>query len=301
MEDFDNLQMIRRFEGGPHENGFVIVHVLMELYSGKLVESALNVIESATDRSREKLNASLESLYSVLCSINVAMETMWRHSTASSYNEFRTFIMGTKNQPMFPNGVIYEGVSNEPKFFRGESGANDSIIPLVDNLLQLTEKMPDNSLSAILRDFRSYRPKNHNKFLEYVEDTARELKIGEFAMEDSNTAVLYLANLDKVREFRARHWNFTKEYILKFSKHPVATGGSPIVTWLPNQLSAVLQAMEKVGSSIDRSLLSKENSKLFEEIVHHYEAQNEILAREVITLRKNYPGQDFTGSTGSLK
>jgi len=56
---------------------------------------------------------------------------------------------------MFPKGVVYEGVSSEPTFYRGESGANDSIIPTLDNLLQLTERLPKNELTEILRDFRS--------------------------------------------------------------------------------------------------------------------------------------------------
>lgn len=29
---------------------------------------------------------------------------------------------------MFPHGVVYEGVSEEPLSFRGESGANDSMV-----------------------------------------------------------------------------------------------------------------------------------------------------------------------------
>jgi hypothetical protein len=33
-----------------------------------------------------------------------------------------------------------------------------------------------------------------------------------------------------VRDFRWRHWCFTREYILKHTSHPTATGGSPIVT-----------------------------------------------------------------------
>lgn len=66
--------------------------------------------------------------------------------------------MGTKNQPMFPKGVVYEGVSEEPTFYRGESGANDSIIPTCDNLLELTSHMPENPLTEILKDFRTYRP-----------------------------------------------------------------------------------------------------------------------------------------------
>lgn len=39
---------------------------------------------------------------------------------------------------------------------------------------------------------------------------------------------------------------FAREYIIKRSNYPVATGGSPIVTWLPNQLSAVMEMMEGV-------------------------------------------------------
>lgn len=36
---------------------------------------------------------------------------------------------------MFPDGVIYEGVGDEkPMYFRGESGANDSCVPIVSIL-----------------------------------------------------------------------------------------------------------------------------------------------------------------------
>jgi len=52
-----------------------------------------------------------------------------------------------------------------------------------------------------------------------------------------------LRALNQVRDFRWRHWGFTKEYILRHTKHKTATGGSPIVTWLPNQLQAVLEQM----------------------------------------------------------
>lgn len=41
-----------------------------------------------------------------------------------------------------------------------------------------------------------------------------------------------------------------QEYILKRMQHPMATGGSPIVTWLSNQLQAVLQEMETVYGAV---------------------------------------------------
>ena len=59
---------------------------------------------------------------------------------------------------MFPKGVIYEGVSDVPVTYRGESGANESIIPSIDNFVELTSKMPENPLTLILKDFRTYRP-----------------------------------------------------------------------------------------------------------------------------------------------
>jgi len=56
---------------------------------------------------------------------------MWKKSKPGGYTSFRTFIFGITSQSMFPNGVIYEGVSEEPLYFRGESGANDSMVPLI--------------------------------------------------------------------------------------------------------------------------------------------------------------------------
>ena len=54
---------------------------------------------------------------------------MWNKSRPADYTSFRTFIFGIAHQSMFPNGVIYEGYMNdEPQFFRGESGANDSMV-----------------------------------------------------------------------------------------------------------------------------------------------------------------------------
>jgi indoleamine 2,3-dioxygenase len=166
---------------------------------------------------------------------------MWTKSKPTGYTSFRTFIFGIANQSMFPNGVIYEGVSTTPLSFRGESGANDSMIPLCDNLLQIT--MPDTPLTDILRDFRQYRPGNHRAFLEAVKDAADTVGLQHYALRDPASSGLYLRALDQVRDFRWRHWCFTREYILKHTTHPTATGGSPVVTWLPNQLHAVLAQM----------------------------------------------------------
>ena len=88
--------------------------------------------------------------------------------------------------------------------FRGESGANDSMvisdqdwtegkgmlkkikIPLCDNLLEIS--MPETPLTEILQDFRSYRPGNHRQFLEWVRDRAQYIGVRKYAMQDRDSA-----------------------------------------------------------------------------------------------------------------
>ncbi|KAK3834689.1 MAG: hypothetical protein JOS17DRAFT_737454 [Linnemannia elongata] len=287
-----NLELIRPFSGDPSELGFIISHVTMVSHSGELVKNTMKTLEAAGKHNRQAFNEGLAKVVSTYEKINQEMDTMWQRSLPADYLKFRTFIMGTKNQPMFPKGVIYEGVSDEPMFHRGESGANDSMVPMGDNLLQLTESMPSNPLTAVLKDFRTYRPHNHAEFLEFVEEKARQNQVRNFAEQDPNSAAIFLAAVDQIRNFRNRHWSFTKEYIIKYTKHPVATGGSPIVTWLPNQLATVLRTMQEVGAKIDERALLPENKALVDVLTKRADAQARILDREVAQLRTEIKDQD---------
>lgn len=274
--EYDNLRLIRAFEHGldpsSSEAGFVLVHVAMVKESGVIVKGAVEALNGAAARDREQFDDGMRTLVEGLGKVNAVMNTMWNRSKPQGYTSFRTFIFGITSQSMFPNGVVYEGVSEEPMSFRGESGANDSMIPLCDNLLEI--KMPETPLTDILKDFRQYRPGNHRQFLEAVHESATQSGLKAFALEDSVSAALYLQALDQVRDFRWRHWCFTREYILKRTSHPTATGGSPIVTWLPNQLQAVLAQM------IDASAHCSKIHGVSEivEVVNH---QKETLMKEV--------------------
>ncbi|KAK3327304.1 indoleamine 2,3-dioxygenase gamma type [Cercophora scortea] len=277
-----NLRLIRAFEHGldptSSEAGFVLVHVDMVRNSGPLVAGAVACLDAAPTRDRQSLNTALREVVSSLRRVNAVMETMWTRSKPASYTSFRTFIFGITAQSMFPHGVVYEGVDPDPdqdsetdsnnhnsrRSFRGESGANDSMVPLVDNLLQIP--MPDTPLTRILDDFRAYRPSNHRAFLAWVKARSAQIGLKDWALalhgppddDDDETMRqeiiesrrLWLAALNQVRDFRWRHWCFAREYILKRTSHPTATGGSPIVTWLPNQLQAALGEMSRLYEAI---------------------------------------------------
>lgn len=134
----------------------------MVAHTGRLLTQAERVLSAVGSGSLPEFKHAMEALYRVYQDINAAMETMWNRSAPKDYLKFRSFIFGTgpgkRLNAMFPNGVVYEGVSNEPTFFRGESGAkwvsasasnphidanvcrSDSIIPIADNLLE--SKLP---------------------------------------------------------------------------------------------------------------------------------------------------------------
>jgi len=244
---YDNLRLIRQFSGLPSESGFILVHVEMVSRSNTLVSNAIAALDAVKNNDRYEFDNAMAKCVSVMQEINRSMETMWIRSSPADYLKFRTFILGTKNQErIFPNGVVYEGTDDLlPRFYRGESGANDSIIPTVDNLLQLTAKMPKNDMTNILKDFRTYRPENHSDWLTWVEQSANEVQLEKFAEKTPRSLSMYMLLTNEVRDFRARHWNFAKEYIIKRTAYPTATGGSPMATWLPNQLKVVLQTLQK--------------------------------------------------------
>lgn len=90
--------------------------------------------------------------------------------------------------------------------------------------------MPKTPLTKILHEFRSYRPLPQREFLAHVNETAEKIRVPDYVVQDIESTVLFLRTLDHVRSFRWRHWLFAREYIIRRTPYPVATGGSPIVT-----------------------------------------------------------------------
>ena len=96
--------------------------------------------------------------------------------------------------------------------------------------------------------------------------------------------LLYFEALDQVHIFRTGHWMFVQEYIMANTKHAVATGRTPITTWLPNQIKSVLQIMsETLSFMIDQNISHKLYIKHFRNLdlkIKTLEQQMEELEKE---------------------
>lgn len=292
---FNNLELIRSFQGGPDEAGFILIHVAMVACSGQQVDAAQRVIQGAAGKDTAMLAKGLAQHRLFLESMYGIFSTMWQASRPTGYLGFRTFIMGqTGNESMFPRGVIYEGVDSVPRFYRGETGAQDSMMPIADSLFETD--YPRNKLTEYLFDLRSYRPKDHRAFINWVKESAQQAQVKYMCQQRSFTTLLLLQNLEIVQAMRNAHWSMTKAYIIKNTKHPKATGGTPITSFLPNLLGTTLEYMQTCCATIDHlqrqgDRLSDAESAVFEQIKSYTYNRIETLRKEVLGLQQDIKEQ----------
>ena len=231
--EYTNLDMACKFSGTTDEIGFIMVHVDINSHSPNLIKG----IELFNKKNKLQ---GLELILNTMEKINERRKTMWTASNPANYNNFRAFIMGIKgNTDIFGSGVKYEGSENqELRTYRGQSGSQDDIIPTVDIFTGLFKFYPDNILTQYLLDMRTYRPKPVQNFLSDLEKN----HINFTELCDDELKILYKI-LEQVHNFRNGHWMFVQKYIMANTKYNVATGGTPITTWIPNQIEAVIAYM----------------------------------------------------------
>lgn len=254
--EWDNLNMCVKFSGQPDEAGFILLHVDINQFSPNLVGSVLATLASVETNTLKGVEEGLDKNLETLTQMNIRRKEMWKASRWQHYNDFRVFIMGVKgNEEIFGEGVTYSGVWDTPQQFRGQTGAQDDIIPMEDIFSGVTRYYPKNELTSYLLDLRQYRPKCMQSFFIDLEEQVKQVHPKGLAgylfdHQQVNGLTRLLGILEQIYHFRNGHWQFVQKYIITNTPYAKATGGTPITTWLPNQITAVLQQMEEVIHSI---------------------------------------------------
>ena len=310
---WSNLDMCVRFSGQPDEVGFIMLHVDINQHSPDLVGSVISTLHSLKNNEVSNSIKYLKKNYLTMRVMNQRRREMWKASRWNHYNDFRVFIMGVKgNEELFGEGVLYQGVWKEPKQFRGQTGAQDDIIPMEDIFSGVIKHYPRNELTKYLLDLRKYRPKCIQSFFldleKSVEIIDKDGISGILNKNKNSKALCYLLGiLEEIYHFRNGHWQFVQKYIMANTKYPKATGGTPIISWLPNQIKAVMKEMRhiiKIIGDLNLSIASKEFN-LYEKIKLSLNKKEKLLeeqlslvnkkvflAEEVFDLNKKYDLRD---------
>jgi indoleamine 2,3-dioxygenase len=285
-----NLNMACKFTGGSDEIGFIMVHVYINELSPKLVKTVMDYGKGDNDA-----NKILGDCGKIMEEMNVRRREMWQASRYEHYNDFRIFIMGiTGNDSIFGDGLVYEGCyDDKPQKFRGQTGAQDNIIPMIDIFTGIVDYYPDNQLTKYLLDLRSYRPKCIQNFFVDLRKYYQENPILETLKKnnDVNAMIKLLKIVDEVYLFRNGHWQFVQKYIMSNTKYAFATGGTPITTWLINQIECVLEYERVIIGEINKYFVNqteiKEDIEMFNNLEEGYKRRIQLLNEQVNELNKN--------------
>ena len=90
-----------------------------------------------------------------------------------------------------------------------------------------------------------------------------------------------LANMHGSFRFRHQHWGMVKKYIIDNTKYPKATGGTPITTWLPNQMGACLEQCQLLMDKIREEDLNESDLTDYRRIKGEVDVQIRELFQEV--------------------
>ncbi|MDA9039233.1 indoleamine 2,3-dioxygenase, partial [Gammaproteobacteria bacterium] len=222
----ENVALITNFLGGVDEDWFVTIHVCIE-HSAKDAITAAYEISKLKSNKDNKLDDGLRRIIMSLREVNSIFSRMpEKCDPYIYYHRVRPFIFGTKDNPDLKKGLIYENqFKNKPQFFRGETGAQSSIMPFLDGALGIYHTQ--DHLRHYLNEMRDYMPPEHRKMIEKVESIS---SAKELIDSSKSLKIKYNKCLEEIRRFRALHLEFAASYIHKQSqiKNPFGTGGSTI-------------------------------------------------------------------------
>jgi indoleamine 2,3-dioxygenase len=222
----ENVALITNFLGGVDEDWFVTIHVCIENAAKDAVTAAYEISKLKSNKDK-KLDDGLRRIIISLREVNAIFSRMpEKCDPYVYYHRVRPFIFGTKDNPDLKKGLVYENqFNNKPQFFRGETGAQSSIMPFLDGALGIYHTK--DHLRHYLNEMRDYMPPEHRSMIEEVENISKAKELIDGSKSLTNK---YNKCLEEIRKFRALHLEFAASYIHKQSqiKNPFGTGGSTI-------------------------------------------------------------------------
>jgi indoleamine 2,3-dioxygenase len=211
-----NIDTLQNFVHLYDEHWFILVHVEIEAIAADILAAIARIDTALKTLPEGDIGAELWQIAEAVGrQVRVLKRIPEKMDPRLYYKTFRPYIR-------FFEHVVYEGVAQQPIDFRGETGAQSSIVPVLIEFLKIPHQ--SSILTVHLRDMRRYMPKRHRLYLEQV---AALPNIKRMEYREPFNAIL-----DNLIEFRKIHYGWANEYIHKRVRDPRGTGGTPYMQWL---------------------------------------------------------------------
>ena len=211
-----NIDTIQNFVHLYDEHWFILVHVEIEAIAAGILAAIDQAAAAVAARDESGVNRALQEIAQCLWrQVAVLRRIPEKMDSSLYYRTFRPYIS-------FFEGVLYEGVEPQPASYRGETGAQSSIMPTLVAFMKIPHE--PSGLVNHVRDMRAYMPADHRVLIEAVE---RMPDVRPLAAQEPYNEVL-----EAIATFREVHYEWAQEYIEKWVSDPRGTGGTPYMHWL---------------------------------------------------------------------
>jgi indoleamine 2,3-dioxygenase len=230
-----NIDTVQNFVHLYDEHWFILVHVEIEAIAARILD-AIATVQAALDTHAP--GSIDDAVREVAAAINEQVRVLRRipekMDPALYYKTFRPYIRFFENveyEADVAGARVAAGSAARLRIsFRGETGAQSSIMPLLVAFMKIPHRT--SMLTAHLIDMRNYMPAEHRALIAVVEAMP---SIRAIASKQNYNAVL-----DAMAEFRSVHYEWAQEYINRRTDDPRGTGGTPYMQWLKQLIEETL-------------------------------------------------------------
>ncbi|HLJ10846.1 MAG TPA: hypothetical protein VKU82_06640 [Planctomycetaceae bacterium] len=211
-----NIDTIQNFVHMYDEHWFILVHVEIECIAARILAAIDDAARGFAKSDKAAINEALGAIgEAVWRQVDVLRRIPEKMDPALYFKTFRPYIR-------FFEHVVYEGVDAKPMDFRGETGAQSSIMPTLVVLMKIPHRQ--SMLTDHLADMQTFMPLEHRQLIAQVRALPDLRPLA--AREPYNDV------LEAMATFRETHLGWADEYINKRTSDPRGTGGTPYMQWL---------------------------------------------------------------------
>lgn len=234
----DNAELLVQFLGGVDETWFYVSNIDLELLAAPLLVAAHGAVAAAAHEDKDDLYRSLATIAEGMPAIHAALERQREWTDPHVFfHRVRPFVQGWPT-----SGVLYEGVSDQPRLLIGGSAGQSSVIQALDAVLGIAHARPQTG--AYLRMLRDYMPPGHRRF---INDCERLSGLRSFIAQstDADLREAYNAAVEGITQFRTLHVRLAHDYITRpsgFNPDTKGTGGTSFASFLQDTRRETIDA-----------------------------------------------------------
>lgn len=221
----ENIEPLFMLTGTSDEAWFIKIHVAIEALCAKAIASAcfLSQLTNAPEFDlAENEMIIIKSLNDIGHGLQDATKILQRMKEGCDPNYFFNVLIKrlegwekvktVSASGNIEQGVYFQGVedSNKLHAYKGASGAQSSIVPLLDNILGVKHKI-DESFTTLLH-FQQFMPRQHRALINAVNGDKLRTIINQACDEQLKTAWLTASKM--LASFRLAHLALVEQYIL---------------------------------------------------------------------------------------